>query len=444
MSINEIIDFGKRTNEEIINALKEKAVTVPAWADNLDKEYDPKKHPVMDKTAYPDGTDEDGVTVPVTRVTYALQKLSVKRLTELCFGIPVKRVYADVDDRQDLKEIADVMEAIYAKARIDAVNNRRGKSIFASCEAATVWYAENTPVKYATVDSQIKLRCVTYSPMNGDDLYPLFDEYGDLIALSIQYKRKNGTKTISYFETYTAENHYKWSNEGGEYELTDNIDQESGKIEKIPGVYWMRPEPAWEDTSELVYEMEWSMSRNGNYLRENSRPLFVVFADEEIPFGKEPSPNKAGKSVLRYPAGSNAGYVTWQQAVDSQRFHITELRQSFFTQLQLPDWSFDNMKAVPQSGESMKQMFIDAVLKVTDESGMLTEGLDRETNVIKEFMKKMMPDKKELIDELSVTNVITPCMLDTQAAEAAEAGGEIIDGTRVKTDTAGGPQAVIE
>lgn len=439
MKIEEIINLQEKKAEDIIQLLKQKSVVVPAWKD-LDKEYDPKKHPVCDKTKYPDRVEEDGTPTPVTRVTLALQKLAVKRLTELCFGIPVRRVYDVPEGRDDLQEVADVMEAIFKANRIDSVNVARGTSLFASCEVMTLWYAEMKDTTYDSLKSKLKLRCVNYSPMRGDDIYPLFDEVGDLIALSVQYTRKTGTMETTYFDTYTADKHYKWQSvkdDGGNASTAGFtlVDNEDIKIGKIPAVYMYRPEPAWEDTSDIVYEMEWAMSRNGNYLRDNSRPLFVVYADEDIPFGKEPPAIKADKSVLKYPAGSRAEYVTWMQSVDSLKFHVTELRQTFFTQLQLPDWSFDNMKAVPQSGESMKQMFIDAVLKVGDEEGRLVEGFDREINVVKAFMKKMMPGKESLIDELQVDTVITPCMLDANADAKDEASGEVVDGTRVQTDT---------
>ena len=151
------------------------------------------------------------------------------------------------------------------------------------------------------------------------------------------------------------------------------------------------------------------MSRSGNYLRENSKPLFVVFADENISYGDELSPDKEFKAVMQYPKGSSAQYVTWQQAVENLKFYISELRQSFFTQLQLPDWSYESMKSNPMSGESRKQLFIDAQLKVKDESGRLLEYFDRETNVVKAYAKIIMGDSYSAdIDALPVENIITP------------------------------------
>lgn len=88
------------------------------------------------------------------------------------------------------------------------MNIERGKSLFASCETITLWYSQEQPTVYAGQKSPLKLRCKNYSPMNGDGLYPLFDEYDDMIALSIEYTRKEGNKTITYFDTTQRMNTY--------------------------------------------------------------------------------------------------------------------------------------------------------------------------------------------------------------------------------------------
>lgn len=412
LSIKEIIQLEKPA-KEIIEQLKQKTVFIPSWpkVDNSNKglvsEYDPKLHPVMDTTIYRDGQNADGTPDRVTRITYNLQQLAVKRMTELCCGIPVKRVCKPENDRQ--KEIATILEKVFQRNRIDSVNNERLTMLFAGCEVMTLWYAIEQENNLYGFKSKLKLRCQNISPMQGDCLYPLFDEYGDLIALSILKTRTVEGKNISYFDCYTAEKHYKWVDEGTDGWTLDE-DDDISNIGKIPAVYMYRPTPIWEDTSKIVYEMEWSMSRNGNYLRKNSKPVFCVFADEEIKFGDEnDNENSEFRSVLQYPKGSTAGYVTWQQAVENLKFHITELRQSFFTQLQLPDWSYESMKSNPMSGESRKQLFIDAQLKVKDESGRLLEFFDREVNVVKAFLKVALPDEYgEDIEAMPVENIITP------------------------------------
>lgn len=404
MTIEEILQSGGSA-EQIISALKDKSINVPVWGGTkgLLQEFDPRKHPVMNKAIYPDEVTAEGVQ-PVTRITCDLQRLATKRMTELCCGIPVKRVYKPENDRQ--KEIAQYLEAIYDRNRIDSVNTERLNMLFAGCEVMTLWFAVESPNNQYGFNSRLKLRCRNFSPMLGDDLYPLFDEYGDMIAMSVGYSRKVGRKTVRFFDTYTATKHIKWSDAKVQWQEVENEDI---TLLKIPCIYAWRPMPIWEDTSKTVYEIEWSLSRNGNYLRENSKPLFVVFADEAINYGDEKSPNREFRSIMQYPKGSTAQYITWQQAVENLKFYVEQLRSMFFTQLQLPDWSYEKMSQQALSGESRKQMFIDAQLKVKDESGRLIEFFDREMNVIKAFLKIMLGNAYAAdIDSLKVDMVMTP------------------------------------
>jgi hypothetical protein len=414
--------------EAAVAELKKKTVELPAW-DDLLKEYDPNEHEVMKDASYQDITTDTGI-VKVTRIPIDLQRLAAKRTTELCFGIPVKRIYGAQTDGE--KEIAKAIEAIFKRNRIDSVNIERGNMLFTGCEMATVWFATAEPNVLYGFESKLKLRCRSYSPMKSDRLYPLFDaETDDLIALSFGYGRKEGDADVEYLDAYTAGKHIRYADRGNGWtvELT-----EINATGKIPAVYCHRPTPAWEDTTRIVSEIEWSLSRNGNYLRENSKPLIALFTNEYVPFGDDggsaPDEKKTFKDIAQYPKDADLRYVTWEQAVENLKYYVGELRQSFFTQLQLPDWSYESMKSTPMSGEARKQMFIDAQLKVRDESGRLLEMLDREINVIRAFLKIMMPGRDKDIDGLQIESVITPFAInddrETIANLMSATGGKAI------------------
>lgn len=433
MDIQEIIQKAE-SGENVMGQLQQKSITVPPWGE-LVKQFDPTQHPVTDEGAYPDitvyeereSTEKDEFGQPkiikvatgvekVSRVTYALQELAVKRTTELCFGIPVKRIYSPENEKQ--QEIAKYMEKIYQRNHIDSVNIDRGRKLFASCEVITLWYAVQDENSIYGFKSKLKLRCTSYSPMQGDSLYPLFDEMGDLVALSVKYTRKVEDKDVTFFDTYTADKHLRWSNEKS-VSMTLDLDEDI-QIGKIPALYIYRPTSVWENTSSLVYEMEWAVSRNGNYLRKNSRPILAAMMSEDMAFGKSPATDKAFRDVVQMPQGSQLQYVTWNQAIDNLRFYVNELRQMFFTQLQLPDMSYENMKTTPMSGEARKQLFIDCHLKVKDESGRWLEFFEREANVIKAYLKIMLPPNySQDIDDLPVEHVITPYVITSKADDLA-------------------------
>ena len=409
--INELLNDESVSIEDKLAALKQKGIDVPAWAGrkNLEGQYDPKYHPVMDKTQYPDTVTGDGIE-RVTRVALDLQRLAVKRMTELCVGIPVKRIYKPTDEKQ--KDIARYLEAILVRNRIDTLNIERLNMLFAGCEVLTLWYATEDKNNVYGFDSPLKFRCRNFSPMLGDALYPLFDEYGDLVALSVGYTRKVGKAKVNYFDAYTDSLHVKYSDQG-EGRWVEVV-REQTTLGKIPAVYMYRPTPIWEGTSDTVYEIEMALSRNGNYLRKNSKPLFIVMADEIISYVDEKSQDREFRSVMQYPANAKAEYVTWAQAVDNLKFFVDSLRSLFFTQLQLPDWSYEKMSQQALSGESRKQLFIDAQMKVTDESGRLLEFFDRELNVAKAFLKSVLPSHTDAIDALIVETKITPFSIGDQ------------------------------
>lgn len=396
---------GQMPEQDRIRLLQQKTIYVPQWAGNkgLQAAYDPTLHPVMDRQRYRDLVRDNGVE-RVTRIALSFQKLAAKRMSELVCGIPVKRIYKPENDRQ--REVAKYLEAIFKRNRIDSVNVERCNALFSTCEIFTLWYAVEQPNNIYGFPSQLKLRCRTFDPSQGDDLFPFFDEYGDMTAMSVGYRRKVDEKDVNFFDTYTDDRHIKWSDETGDWRI---VEDENTTLLKIPGVYAYRPTPIWEDTSNIVYEMEWALSRNGNYLRENSKPKFIVCADEIIKYGDEKDADSEFKSVMQYPQGATASYVTWSQAVESLKYHVDQLRSLYFTLLQLPDWSYEKMSQHALSGESRKQMFIDAELKVGDESGRLIEFYDREVNVVKAFLKLMLGTAYHNdIDALTVETVITP------------------------------------
>lgn len=400
MTIYEILNTEGREQSQIIEDLKHKTVVVPSWGE-LINEYDPKKHPVFTDRDYT-RRGRKGKPASVTQIGLGWQKLAVKRMGELAFGIPVKRIYSTETDEE--KRAAAIMEAIYQKNRVDSLNISRSRQLYASCEIATIWFVQpDTPTQYAGEKVQGKIRCKTFSPMNGDKLYPLFDEYDDMVALSVEYARKENDENVTYFETYTADRHLRWR------ESTLELD-EPISTGKISGVYFMRPEPIWEDQSNIVYEAEWTISRNGNYIRKNARPNVAIYSNKQVAMGKD-NDNK-GLSVYRLPKDAKMEYVVWQQATDSIKFQVDTIKQLFFMQLQLPDMSMESMKATPMSGEARKMMFIDSQLKVTDEQGMWLEGFDREFNVIRALCKFLFPSLSSAFDAITCEHVITPFNLN--------------------------------
>jgi hypothetical protein len=409
--MKEIID--DRPVEEIIRDLKKKSVEVIPWK-TLEKEFNPKLHAIVtDKTLRPDKVRKNGTIEKVARITYGGQRLAARRMTQMAFAIPVKRLYDTKKDKVK-EEQARAIEAVYKTARIDSINTKRMFAYFASCEIASMWF----PVKREGNEtygfkSDYELRCRSYSPMDSKfsriecaGLYPVFDNSGDMIYMSFEYYRIEDNKKIQYFETFSKTEHFVWKNDGGWKKSDDPDDFFEVVIQKHPLSYLQRPLPIWEDTSANNQEIEFALSRESDILKKNSAP--IVKLEGKLLNGEAPETETA-REVYQMENGGNVAYVTWEQQIEALRYFIETLKKNTEEELQLPSLSLESMKSLGNIGyDARKTLLTDPHLKVGDESGDIIEFLDRECNVIKAFLGEMNTKWKDSIKDLKVTHVITP------------------------------------
>lgn len=396
--------------DDAIAYLTDKTIDVRDWDDSL-KEYEPELHRIVnDHLDRKDKPREDGSLEKAARIPIGLEQLLTKRMCEFCFAIPVKRTYHNTEENKTRQAIAKAMEAIYKHARIDAINNKRALNYFAACESFTVWYVVESPNTLYGFNSRYKLKCMTYSPMDGTELYPLFDETGDLIAMSVKYSRMVKKEKVTFFEAYTADKHYKWSQEGGAWKA---VKDDMLPIGKIPGVYIYRHRPIWQGLSVLREEIEYTVSRNSDVIAYNSAPILKVVGKLS---GRREDKGETQR-IVRVENGGDVGYVSWSQAIEALKYHIDTLTKLFWSQSQMPDISFANMMSLGNIGFDARQTLLtDAHLKVGDEAGAWIEAFERETNVIKAFLKLMNVQWASEVDNVEVEHVITPFIQQDEKA----------------------------
>lgn len=426
--ISNYVDFKNGDAAKNITILKQKTVDVKKWED-LIGDYEPTKHKICnDTTTLKDKTRSDGTLEKSARIHIGLEKLLSKRVAEFTFAIPVKRVYSNINDdsgkpNEKRQAIAKAMEAIYKNARIDAVNLKRGLAFYAACEIFTIWYTVKKKNTLYGFPCEYKLKCKTYSPMDGVKLYPFIDEMDDMLAMSFEYEKLVEDKKIIFFETYTVDRHYIWKQEladGGWTEVLTEQTEEDGEVSgeeimimKIPGVYAHRPVPVYDGLTNLREEIEYTLSRNSNVIAYNAAPVIKISGGIK---GEE----EKGESrrIIRVENGGDVAYVSWQQAIEALKYHVDTMLKLYWMQAQIPDISFENMKGLGNIGFDARQTLLtDAHLKIGDEAGVWLEFLERENNVIKAFLKLMNKNFGDEVDNVSVEHVITPFIQNDELAE---------------------------
>lgn len=409
MDIKEIFDSANSIDQKI-NALKERTVIVPLWSTLLNI-YEPSCHEVLTDTI---GLKDKKSGEKSARISIGLEKLLVNRYCQFTFAINVKRQYAAAQNETQQK-IQTAIEKIYDNAHINTANFKRGTAYYAACEFFTIWYTVKRENDIYGFHSKYKLKCKTYSPMDGVHLYPIIDEYDDMVAMSFEYDKKiNDTKTITIFETYTADRHYVWKkdNQGNNWEETtaqvmDDGTIESGEeivINKIPGIYMFRPQPVYVGLKDIRKELEYSVSRNSNVIAYNAAPIIKVK-------GGIVGTERKGEEqrVWRVENDGDISYVSWNQAQEAYNNQNSMLLKLYWMLGQMPDISFDNMNGLGNIGYDARQTLLtDARLKVNEESGAWKEGFEREFNVIKAFLKQMNASWANEIDNVTCDHIITP------------------------------------
>jgi len=265
MKIKDIADY-KDTNDTI-EALKERQDPAPNM-ERIMKQYDPEKHDIFDpilrkdKDIYeieknPDGTTEEKFvrTEPVARIGIGLQRLIVERAVSFLFGNPVNML-ADIKDTDKAKQdVYDSVSNILRSNKEFSLNRRVARETFISTESAEYWYpvATDRPHLRYGFPSEIKLRVMHFRPSKGDQLFPLFDESGDMIAFSRGFEHKTKREKVQYFETWTDEEFVRWVERDGIWQQ-DNT--HAITIGKIPIIYSNQDETEWAIVDWLISRLE--------------------------------------------------------------------------------------------------------------------------------------------------------------------------------------------
>lgn len=430
MDINKFIKEHLDTPTDVIAELQNGRPNGAPDADMYKKDIDVLLHNVNDRTVRKDKlikVDDQAMadaqqvtgggepqaryrTEPVARIALALQKLITKRAVAFAFGNE-PAMYADTDDEQQMNVLQTVKKVLSA-TKTKSVNRAVANDVFSATEAAELWYVEDKPNTLYGFESNSKLRVQILSPLNGDTLYPYFNEFGDMTAFSRTFTRTDTNKRkIQYFEAYTDELILLYEQkESGEMELAGGYPK-TNALGKIPVIYAAQSAVEWADVQNLIDRLEKLLSNFADTNDYHASPKIFVTGQIE-------GWAKKGESgaVIQGEEGATAQYLSWAQAPESVRLEIETLLRMIYTITQTPDISFDTMRTIGAvSGTALRLLFIDAHLKVQEKAAIFEAYLQRRVNVILAFLKLMNARDAEFVkaaNDIVVECELQPYMVD--------------------------------
>lgn len=421
MKINEIVKSitGEEETElasNIIGALKKRDGEHPDMV-KIEKQWRPKMHEIYNKAIRPDKTvvrevngEEMSTIEPVARIALAIQKLIVKRAASFLFGNEVVVLSGKMQLSKQEELALESLKKILSSNKEKSHNKELARELFKCTEVAEVWQAiESETIDRYGFKSPIKLKSHILSPGRGDKLYPLFDDYGDMIAFSREWRRKENGKDVTYFETYTSDEWAVWKQDGSSWNEEKRVENTIGKI---PVIYARQDESEWSDVQNIIERLEKLLSNYADTIDYHASP--TIFIQGKVTgFAKK---GEAGK-IIEGDNGAKAEYLSWDQAPDAVKLEIENDLRMIFSLTQTPDISFESVKGLSKiSGIALKLLFLDAHLKVEDKKEIFDPFLTRRYNILKAYIGVMNLGLKTAADGLDLSPDIVPYMIgDDQA-----------------------------
>ncbi|ARK08858.1 phage portal protein [Fibrella sp. ES10-3-2-2] len=378
------------------------------------RQYDPLKHDIMDKSKIPDNvihTDDGQKVEEVNRRALPFQKVIVNKRSTFLFGTPVDLVCQAKKEEEKL--LLKAIQKIWDDAKLDALNREVARHLFVTTQVAECWYPITKKEKSDDYgfESNIRFRVQLFSALNGDSLYPYYDEYGDLVAFGRGVERTalidgKVKKGIPHLEVYTDEETVIFRQIDNRWQVADT---KPNKLKKIPIVYAEQPTVEWHDVQDTITRLEIMFSRFGDTNDYHSSPILFV-KGALTTMAKKGSSKKVFKNT---DGQGDMKYVSWDHAVDSVKLELETLLRFIHGNSQTPDLSFDSLKGLQAiSGKALEMLLVDAKLSAQDKHEIFLPYLLRRIRILSAYVGIINTDLTETAKKLPIMPVINAFRVD--------------------------------
>lgn len=384
-----------------------------------------KKEKRQDKMIYSEEDGPAGTTkkvlskvIPVARLALPTQKRIVL-IASAFLGSPCMESNPTPGKQEDLQT---VLNKIWDANKLDYKFRTISKKTMSERHAAELWYTNDVDQSYwdgYPIESNLELSMRVLANSLGDELYPVWDEYGDLMAFGRGYRVayvEDGTDDVQYihhFDLYTENEIYLSKKEDNVWLFAGvaAADELAGKpslnftpevvsiknlIGKIPVIYYSQPLTEWEEVQPLIERLETLISNHADTNDYFASPIIAVTGDIQG-FAEK---GEQGK-LLELKNGGDVKYITWDNAPESTKMEMENLQKFINTYTCTVDTSFEQMKALGTnrslSGFAIQMMFTDAYLKAEDKEEIFGEGVQRRINYLKKAIAVLDESFKEAL-----------------------------------------------
>lgn len=436
--------------DDLITRIKADSRPVPFDYEAIKREFEVLSHDVFDPGKRPDGrrvvkallpTQQDREeVVSVARLGLPLQENIVKTAAAFLCATPIQ-IEASAKTPAD-KDYVSVLQKLWDDNKLDYKSKKIAKIMMAETEAAELYWSPEVEPDYwkdYKFKSKLKLKMRILANSLGDTMYPVFNDEDDMVAFCRGYITLDDQgEKVNHFDIYTAEQTVEHMR-GATSNNWDAPTTTPNNIGKIPVIYYNQKRVEWANVQKMISRLEQKISNHADTNDYFDSPvLFIKGTLKSLP-GKD----DRGK-VISGTDGSDAKYVTWDQAPESTKMEIENLWRFIHNCTDTPDISFESMKSLgtTPSGYAMMLMFMSAHLKAADKEENFGESVQRRLNYFKSWTNFMDNTTKQF-SQMAVKPKFTYFM-PKNVGEAISFLNDAITGGIMSTETAVRQNPLIE
>ena len=440
--------------EKIAYLKKGRRTSLPDTDKNL-SDWLPERHDVMDKAKNKDirvlvQMEKEGFDPKTNKTTKIPAKYEKKEPNRI--ALPIEQDIVNIhtaftvgtepalvcqtDDEKE-KNVFEAVKQVFKKNKMKFQNRKIVRSWLSEQEVAEYWYVVKDDGFWAQLKRKIisifgnkapeyRLKSQIWSPFRGDTLYPFYDETGDMVAFSREYKKKDiDGNEYTVFMTVTDDMVYQW--ELGK-EWKENTERSfSHHLPKLPVIYSYRPEPLCKKIKPLRVRLEKCLSGYADCIDNHFFPMLMLFGEIQP---ESFSGDVRNRMMQLMGDGANAQYLTWNQSSDPIKVEIETYFNQIYGQTNTPRISFDQVRGTGNalSGTAFRYVFMAAHMAVQNHAEELGEFFQRRVNFVTSAIGALNTSLEQASKTADIETEIVPFMIDNErenvdTAAAAVSGG---------------------
>ena len=326
----------------------------------------------------------------------------------------------DCKPEQSEEGLLAALKQVFKKNKIKYQNKQAVRSWLAEQEVAEYWYVVKDDGFWSKLKRKVaglfgksmpeyRLKSVLWSPFRGDKLYPFFDDNGDLVSLSREYKKKGlDDDETQCFMTVTKDMVYQWE--------LDSDWQDKGSFrhnfKKMPIIYMYRSEAYCEKIKTLRIRLEKLLSNYADCIDYHFFPILMLFGSVEQLSGE-----LKNRIVQLTGMSANAQYLTWNQVPETVKFEVETLLSQIYGLTNTPRISFDSLKGTGNavSGVAFDYVFMSTHLNVENLNEVVGLFMQRRVNFLVSAIGSLNSSLAEASETIDIDVQMQPYRLENLA-----------------------------